>query len=825
MKKLLLLSVFVLIQFNVKSQEGYTVVKHEVIGPGITHTHLKSDDPLNINIIEVDLTNPYSHIETVCSHNKMPDSQRETTSSMSSRNSSDRHHVSAAINGDFFSYTPGNSLGMQVHNSEFIKSYGGSQGISFDVNDKPVVGKPVYVGSITANGNTSKIDAINLFWDDLKWFPGLMDNRLVMLNKYYGGTYNNNEGETKVIAEALDKWKVNDGPVKCKVIEITTEDVTPTGEQFVLFALGTGADFVNENLTAGNEFFVTNTITDAYQDITQPQKLVQHIGGYTRFVVNGKDYVDMGINEMNANIDKATRQPRTAIGYSRDSTKLFLVTVDGRQNDFSIGVTMYQMAAFMIEIGAYTAINMDSGGSTTMVINNDVANSPSDASGERPVINALMVVSTAEEEKLNIIPKNIKMLNSEKAQFNFNIWKPAVEVDSTKATYFLKTDFGSITKDGLFTAGNNASNGYVYISYEDKLDSAFVTIKSYNNIEISPKNFVTDLNNTIEFDAKLFDTEGSQVALNNADFDWSTSNAEHGEIDNNGLFTPLANGEVEISATYDGVTGTATVNVEQGAETKILDDFEQMDGWQVTGVNMDNVSVKIVEGYNSEGESAMQIDYEFTYSNQVPGVVLEKEIEIYGLPDSIWADGRYNGKNHRIVFYSETVDGDLVLSPSMFDSNISYNLFGGHLSKNASQHPLTFKKMQIDLNKNDGYAAGETYTGKIFIDNLRVSYPGHQPLTVDITQKNKTKSEIIVYPNPANGVLHLTFSTAIETKQAKIYITDITGKHIFEQTITQLNIHQQKIDIKCENLKSGVYLCILELGNKRIAKKIVIQNQ
>jgi len=58
--------------------------------------------------------------------------------------------------------------------------------------------------------------------------------------------------------------------------------------------------------------------------------------------------------------------PRTAIGYDKDKTKLFLVTI-GRAEG-TIGASLTQMADIMEYIGCYTAQNLDGGGSTNMVI-------------------------------------------------------------------------------------------------------------------------------------------------------------------------------------------------------------------------------------------------------------------------------------------------------------------------------------------------------------------------------------------------------------------------------------------------------------------------
>ena len=60
--------------------------------------------------------------------------------------------------------------------------------------------------------------------------------------------------------------------------------------------------------------------------------------------------------------------PRTAIGYDRSRRTLILVVVDGRQGGYSEGVTLGELANLMVEAGAWDAMNLDGGGSSTMVV-------------------------------------------------------------------------------------------------------------------------------------------------------------------------------------------------------------------------------------------------------------------------------------------------------------------------------------------------------------------------------------------------------------------------------------------------------------------------
>ncbi len=86
------------------------------------------------------------------------------------------------------------------------------------------------------------------------------------------------------------------------------------------------------------------------------------------------------------------RHPRTAIAYNDDNGKLFLVTVDGRQPRYSRGMTLTTLTRFLRNrLGATDALNLDGGGSTTMVLGGKVKGRPSDGV-ERPVSSALAIV-------------------------------------------------------------------------------------------------------------------------------------------------------------------------------------------------------------------------------------------------------------------------------------------------------------------------------------------------------------------------------------------------------------------------------------------------
>jgi exopolysaccharide biosynthesis protein len=83
--------------------------------------------------------------------------------------------------------------------------------------------------------------------------------------------------------------------------------------------------------------------------------------------------------------------PRTAVGLSKDRRRMLLVVADGRRESVP-GLTLPELAALLVEMGACTAVNLDGGGSSALWLRDRIVNQPSDGV-ERKVANHLGVVA------------------------------------------------------------------------------------------------------------------------------------------------------------------------------------------------------------------------------------------------------------------------------------------------------------------------------------------------------------------------------------------------------------------------------------------------
>ncbi len=132
-------------------------------------------------------------------------------------------------------------------------------------------------------------------------------------------------------------------------------EVYSSFEQYRTFALDISADNVATILRSPS-----GTGTAHYPDIP----LHNTLAGEARLLRDGS-IVAPTANE--------TLHPRTAVGLSSDQRMLYLFTVDGRNTGHSLGVTRPELADFMRMFGATDAINLDGGGSTTLVFADPVA--------------------------------------------------------------------------------------------------------------------------------------------------------------------------------------------------------------------------------------------------------------------------------------------------------------------------------------------------------------------------------------------------------------------------------------------------------------------
>ncbi|HEX2640527.1 MAG TPA: phosphodiester glycosidase family protein [Pyrinomonadaceae bacterium] len=194
---------------------------------------------------------------------------------------------------------------------------------------------------------------------------------------------------------------VADGKIKEIVDGKGDTTIPPNG--YVVSVSGIKRDTVLKNAQVGGrpkiQFLSIAGPTgwkDASEDPSPLNGAEDIVGGVPQLVRNGKVSVTWELEKTSRSFVD-TRHPRTAVAKLKDG-KFLMVAVDGR-SESSGGIGLFDLAAYLIELGAVDAMNLDGGGSTTMYLDGKVVNHPSDKEGERSVSDAIIVTLRKSEKK------------------------------------------------------------------------------------------------------------------------------------------------------------------------------------------------------------------------------------------------------------------------------------------------------------------------------------------------------------------------------------------------------------------------------------------
>jgi len=360
-------------QGNLLAQK-YTirVVSDTVISTGVNHIAWESAEPRWSGDIVVAHWSPLLQLKTVKANNELKGYQ--TTQYMMrsyEQMIQEGKKVVAGINGDFYK-AGGVPVHSQLIDGEILKLPVQRDAIAMDEEQRFYLGSFSYSGQLEILDPTTvlAIDGVNMAREA---------DQLIVYNQYYGDSTQTNAFGYEVVLEQLDFRPIN-RPELFRVVELEDYEkgFIPDGH-VVLSAHGVKVPYL-QALTQGDSVRITHGLLQDQRPISEQPALVEFIGGSKIFLHDGQ--VDGNWPE---------RHPRSALGFNSDTTKVYLFTVDGRQES-SVGMSLTEMAEVMKYFGAAYAINLDGGGSTTLVANDKVLSSPSDPTGQRRVSNAVLLI-------------------------------------------------------------------------------------------------------------------------------------------------------------------------------------------------------------------------------------------------------------------------------------------------------------------------------------------------------------------------------------------------------------------------------------------------
>lgn len=485
------------------------------------------------------------------------------------------YRVVAGINGDFYNVGTGLPIGIVVTDGLLRSSDAGYYAVGFRKDGSAVLGKPGV--KVTADlGYKDAASGIRI----TRQLAGVNKAR-VSAGGIYLYTYEFNDRHTTGNTEAgIDViCSVEDGQLAIgdtltlrveQVVEAAAATAIREGQVVLSVNLKSDAYHVNalRYVPVGAEINVDVTAaSDEWNDVDYA------VGALYSLVENGAAVSGL----------QAGAAPRTAVGQRADGSLVFY-TIDGRKPGHSIGASMSQVAARLIELGCETALCLDGGGSTTLSITEPdelaakTVNKPSEGS-ERAVTNHIFLVADNEPSgrlshfyvsadydyvlagsKVNISAAAVDT-NFIPMEKRYDLWASDGELDGNVLT--TPSRGGDIT----VTAESGSKHGETTVHAIKTPDS--VSIRNSSGTVL--KELTVSPGSTTALTAAAVYSHLPLKADPEA-FTW-TVEGNIGTIDQQGRFTAATPGTGTITASAGGQSATVNVTVSKMA-LKTVEDFE-----------------------------------------------------------------------------------------------------------------------------------------------------------------------------------------------------------------------------------------------------------
>ena len=692
----------------------------QYLGSGILYENIKkftSRGWWNINLVRVDLTDEYAEIKGLMSSSGL--SNRNSVSKLVTDNK-----AVAGVNGDFFNYNPiPHPMGTFIEDGQIISSpieRAYALPTFYLNNDKKAdiafFDRNMNITSLNS-GKSVPISLINKAADF---------NMVTLLNKRWGAKSFGNRFHKDVV-----EMVVIDNVVK--EIRIGKEPIAIPDNGYIITVRGDRKEPLLDNFNVGDEVKLNIGTTPNLEDI--------------KFAIGGGSIILKDGVVTNTNINIKGDQPRTGIGITKDGNELIIATIDGRHTSYK-GVSQEMFGAILKDLGAYNAINLDGGGSTTMAIKpvdeqvSKVVNRPSDG-GQRLVPNGVGVFSNAPKGELSYITVSTddkKMFPNTSRKFKikgFDQYHNPIEVDQSKATYTFEGIEGEMTLNTL--KAKSSGKATITANYEGLTSTIDIRVLGeVKDIALPVDKFNLNINS--QKDIGILngkDKDGFAAKIYPEDVEWTVVN-DIGYVENGVFYSKEKSGSGAITGRIG--EGVKSILVSIGTNDTIIENFENLENFKSTSYP-EYVKHSIgISPISKQGKNSISLKYDFSqgdktraaYLNLTPqgkngldlGQATKLGLWVKGDGKGSWLRGSIkdkNGNEHTIDFVKSLNSTDWQYTQANIPSNVAY--------------PITLERIYIVETDSS-----KKHSGEILLDGLTGTYPAAYD-KVEVPTPSKFKDE------------------------------------------------------------------------------------
>lgn len=785
-----------------------TLENHQV-GPGTQYMSLRLQNGANrmdVFILKSNLKNQWIDVRTALGRDSIYTG--EPTSALAKRKTKEGAFYFAGTNGDFYDTSlpyVGYPVAGSIVDSEIAKIPNSRNVFVMDVNKKPGIGIVAYSGVVKHNNAQGVINSVNHLRGD---------NALVLYNHHNGKYTRTNAYGTEVLVELLqaNTWGVNKN-LKAKVLKVEKSIgamAIPKG-MAVLSGHGVGATFLN-NLNVDDEVEINLGMTLG-SDKDSNFTLMSGGDNYATMLKDGVVEATSVWNE---------KHPRTGLGYSQNNDSLIFCVIDGR--GASVGATTKQLAEIMKSAGAYTAFNMDGGGSSSMYVAEygGPVNKTSDGT-ERAVANSIYLVSTSPTDAAIQVVKPYKSsvalpyLGEFIPKFyGYNRYEVLLDTDLKGVEMSCPSTLGKIEGNKFIASGSEP--GFITATFNGVVTAKIhVSFLPVSDIKIRLDSVIVDNRNDYVVEVEATTSAGTSLIASSA-LDWRVENEEICLV-NNGAVKALKNGSTKVYGTINGKEAVLNVVVQIPNNQTIVGDSLRQGDWIMSAssflkaeLNSNNLPPTWPHGLAANFTGA---------AGRAPALKLTNKKEMYGLPDTIKLVMNIGDLPiTRAIFSLQSNNDTKTLTKEFNDffqnSDFSLSIPVSELF-NASDraiYPIRFDNVNFYLDASK-LVSGKAYA--LAIKEIALSYKDYV-----VSSVIKSSSDFYhVYPNPvSDGVLFVTLKEP-RTETMFVQLIDANGKTVASEQ-KGLNA-ASPIKISTKSIKPGLYLLQINQNANQGAVKVLIR--
>lgn len=553
----------------------YDTLLHRTIAPGTTLTQYQFNNipieastyKMKAHVITIDMTNPYNSFTPYLAKNKYFEANAQSQEVAIRKREYGLKPVATMTGGGFVMPSSETSklkayevVGSVVTNGEIkYETSDGNINCYTDKNKISHIGKTFLQGTLTANGNTYTIGQVNHCRDvvDSKELITLFCNGINISRSVDANT------GTDVKVKLIDTSTITSGTnIQCKVLNVIDGccNTFNTGEA-ILSGVGKAAEFL-KTLKTGDDVTINLSYVDANKNLVDVQDQITNFFGYCI-----KDGEVQPYDTKNYAI--------CVIGNSEDGKTSYWADLEISSNSNAPCICL---ADLLKNIGVYEAMWLDGGPSAEMTVDGKYITNNSIGIGfeGRYIPAGYILYSTAPDD--NTVtrveldnPSERTVHIGDKISLNlygYNQYDEMIQENAinNSAVQITCTDGLGIIEKGIFTA-KAIGNGYIYVKVNgsDNVISVPVNVIEKHILTAYPQKVFTGEGRACQI--KLtYTTDAGTTEIDPSAATWTKAGKYVLTSCENGLIEPFESGKDNVFVTYDGVSDTIAVEVENLSE-------------------------------------------------------------------------------------------------------------------------------------------------------------------------------------------------------------------------------------------------------------------